>query len=300
MICSMDKILLIGANGNIGSFLVKAFDEKYDLTITSSSKRIDLKKHEILDLTDTQSIESFSSKYDRFDFLIFPVGLAHKKGKSKDYNDFRLLNFLSLKNLLTALKKQNKIPRSIIFISTISVYGEKINKQVYFEDSNLSPQSPYAITKVEAENFLKKFYPENLYILRLAPVYSSEFKINLIRRAKAFFWYFRVGDGNKKLSLCNMNNIALTIKNIIEKKIPSDTYNLSDNREYVYNDLLKYFNTKYILSIPYFFIKVVYFYGRLVSNDFCIENSIKLLTNNIYPSNKIRKYVILPYNLFDE
>ena len=42
-----------------------------------------------------------------------------------------------------------KIPSKIIFLSTISVYGENMNQKIYSEDDQANPVSPYAITKLK-------------------------------------------------------------------------------------------------------------------------------------------------------
>mgnify|MGYP006198171037 CR=1 FL=1 len=116
-----------------------------------------------------------------------------------------------------------------------------------------------------------------------------EIKIGLIN--------FVVGDGKTKLSLCNVKNLVKIIDEIIVDKIKVGLYNLSDNNHYTYNDLVKWSNVRFIIKIPRIFVKVAYYFGKLFNNIFLIENSIKLLSHNIYPSNKIQKYTFLPYTL---
>ena len=57
---------------------------------------------------------------------------------------------------------------------------------VYYENAKKTPFSPYAITKRKPEKYLQKNYPKQSYILRLAPVYSSNFILNIKRRTKLF------------------------------------------------------------------------------------------------------------------
>ena len=158
-------------------------------------------------LTCTKSENSIQNKCNVFDVLIFLVGLAHSKGKKKDLSKFREINYQTLYNLLSSLSKNNKTPRKIIFASTISVYGEKYHQNIYSEALVPKPFSPYAVTKLEAEQYLLKNYSNKSWILRFAPVYSSSFKLNLNRRTKIFNNLYRAGNGGYKLSLCNVKNI---------------------------------------------------------------------------------------------
>ncbi len=195
--------------------------------------------------------------------------------------------------------KYEKIPCKIIFASTISVYGENFKKEIYDEEDSLNPKSPYAISKSIAEDFLIKEYKYKSWIMRLAPVYSDEFILNIKRRSKIKNFYYRVGNGENKLSLCNMQNISLVLDAILEGKVPPGIYNISDAQVYSYNDLIKISKAKSIIIIPKIFIYLVYLIGKIFNINFLIENSIKLLTNNTYPSKKIQKYMKLSFNLFD-
>ena len=81
-----------------------------------------------LDLTKEKDVEDYVQKLQKCDALIFLVGLAHKKGKGQDLDEFRCINKQTLINLVSKLDNSNKLPDKIIFSSTISVYGEKINQ----------------------------------------------------------------------------------------------------------------------------------------------------------------------------
>ena len=132
-----------------------------------------------LDLTKEEEVVAFAEKSPKCDALIFLVGLAHKKGKGKEFDEFRRINKQTLVNLLSILKEKDKLPDKIIFASTISVYGEKINQNIYNEDSEKTPFSPYAITKLEAEEYLLNNFSNQSWILRFAPVYASDFQLNI-------------------------------------------------------------------------------------------------------------------------
>ena len=295
----MKNVLLAGANGFIGSFLYNTIKDKYSISaIVNNSKEVKENFYSI-DLTNKKNVKVFAEKCNYFHALVFLVGLAHKKGKRKEINDFRLINKITLVNLLSQLEKQNKLPNKIIFASTISVYGEKLNQIKYEEESTKAPISPYAVTKLEAEEYLLKNYSERSWILRFAPVYSSNFRLNIQRRTQLLRGFYRIGNGSKKLSLCNIKNIGIVVKSILDNKIPAETYNISDKSEYTYNDLLNHLDAKWVIPIPILLIKVFYYAGKIFNNTFLKENSIKLISDNTFPSDRIRQYIKMPALLKD-
>jgi len=197
------------------------------------------------------------------------------------------------------MKKYKKVPEKIIFSSTISVYGENKHKETFDEKSKLNPKSPYALSKVSAEKYLGLNFSENSWILRFAPVYGDNFTLNIDRRTKIKNFFYRPGDGAKKMSLCNIFNINSVVEAIIKNEVPSGIYNISDRKYYTYNDLLKKVNAKSFIRIPNIFFHLSLLIGTFFKINFLAENSIKLLTNNFYPSKKIQYFVNLDHKLFD-
>jgi len=283
------NILIAGNTGVIGSYLTDQLSYNNCSTIDS----------DVLDLTSKQQSIDYAKKSIKYNVLIFLVGLAHSKGKNKNYNNFELINYSTLFNLLSSFNRHNKIPDKIIFASTISVYGEKVNNNIYDESIMPDPYSPYAKTKLLAEKYLIQNYGSQSWILRFAPVYSNKFKLNIDRRTKIGKLFYRVGNGSKKLSICNINNINSAIDGIINNLIPAGVYNISDNTSYNYNELLKWQGASFTIRVPKIIVQFLFYCGKLFRNIFLQENTIKLFTDNIYPNNKIRSFIKLPYVLND-
>ena len=291
------KILIAGVSGFIGSFLYSRFHKDYSITALDYSKGLIEDNFFSIDLTQEKDVETLAEESPKCDALIFLVGLAHKKGKGKELDEFRRINKQSLVNLLSKLDEKNKLPEKIIFASTISVYGEKLYQNVYNEESDKNPFSPYAVTKLEAEEFLLTNYGEQSWILRFSPVYGGGFQLNINGRTKAAGRYYKVGKGTAKLSLCNLENIESVVEGILGDKVPPGAYNISDENEYTYNDLLKHVNAKWIVRSPAFLVKGLYYIGKMINNIFLKENATKLISDNIFPSDKIRKFITLPATL---
>ena len=149
------NILIAGSSGIIGSGLTSnlfTYGNVYGLNRVSRPNDVDV----VLDLTNPEDLKNFPYKDVYFDALIFLVGLAHSKGSKSTEILHNETNFLSLSNLLNFMNSNSKLPKKIIFASTISVYGENINKTEFLEGDELNPASPYAVSKLKAEEYLKK------------------------------------------------------------------------------------------------------------------------------------------------
>ena len=249
-----NRLLIAGGSGNIGRPLYETFVGKENITILVNNSKPINENCTTLNLLDFEKTKKFVKGSEKYDILIFLVGLAHKKGKKNDFEEFNNLNFMTLKNLTDAFVKHDKVPSKIIFASTISIYGERLKIDSYTEDVLPRPKTPYAITKFKAEEYLRNKLDSSSWILRLAPVYSSVFTLNIDRRLKIAGKNFLVGDGNIKLSLCHQNNIISVIESIIAGEISFGTYNLSDRKIYTYKDLHDYQKNDRFLKIPKFAI----------------------------------------------
>jgi nucleoside-diphosphate-sugar epimerase len=289
--------LVAGSSGIIGRSVISKISSYGNIFSINKSSMVG-KNCVSLDLTIPKNVDKFIEKNIHFDILIFLVGLAHSKGSNASKDLHIKTNYESIVNCLNSMKKHKKVPNKIIFFSTISVYGEDKNKFLFNEKSHLKPVSPYAISKMYAEEYLKSNFPSNSWVLRLAPVYSTDFQLNIERRTKIKNIYYKPGDGAKKLSLCNILNINNVIANILDDNIPSGLYNISDKVQYSYNNLLKKVNAKNIVIIPNIIFNITYAIGKLFKITFLVENSVKLLTDNLYPSKKIQNFVKLNHTLF--
>jgi len=160
-------------------------------------------------------------------------------------------------------------------------------------------KTPYACTKIEAERYLLTNFADKSWILRFAPVYADNFNLNIDRRTKFKNSFFRINDGLRQLSLLNIKNVLSSIEQICKEKVPPGIYNLADKKIYSYNDLLDYQRARKQLVIPGFAIRGAWLAGKIINNNFLIENSVKLATDNIYPSTKLHKFIPLSDTLND-
>lgn len=297
------KILITGVNGFIGSNIYKELIKKHEILGISQSETSKVCSQYIsCDLTDKKALEKVIKDNQDIDVIVHCAALAHNKGNNLSKERFMKVNYGVTKDLVDLSNKYLDL-KQFIFLSTISVYGERMDKSVYTEEDECYPKSPYAVAKKKSEEYIQVACKSNYYILRLAPVYSDEFRLNIKRRTEIKGFNYIVGKGNNKLSLCNIENITNVISSIIGLSIDkNEVYNISDEKKYLFSDLLSINKVSNInIRISKMLIKILYSINKIIiKNQFLEENSIKLISDNIYSSNKIRKKITLNGNLLKE
>lgn len=296
------KVLITGVNGFIGSNIYEGLKDEFDvLGISQSSESKICKNYISCDLTDKDKLEEVIKSNNDIDLIIHCAALAHNKGNDLSKDRFMKVNYEVSKDLVDLSNKYLSL-KKFIFLSTISVYGERIDKDVYVETDKCYPKSPYAIAKKKSEEYIEVNCKAPYYILRLAPVYSDEFRLNIKRRTELKGINYIVGDGSNKLSLCNVSNIVISVYDMIRGKVDeNEIYNMADQEVYSFIDLINVNRISTIkIWIPKFCINILYKMNKFTINkQFIDENSIKLITNNIYSPAKINEKINIKYNLFE-
>ncbi|WP_197095562.1 NAD-dependent epimerase/dehydratase family protein [Paraclostridium sordellii] len=296
------KVLITGVNGFIGSNIYEGLKDEFDvLGISQSSESKICKNYISCDLTDKDKLEEVIESNNDIDIIIHCAALAHNKGNDLSKDRFMKVNYEVSKDLVDLSNKYLSL-KKFIFLSTISVYGERIDKDVYVETDKCYPKSPYAIAKKKSEEYIEVNCKAPYYILRLAPVYSDEFRLNIKRRTELKGINYIVGDGSNKLSLCNVSNIVISVYDMIRGKVDENgIYNMADQEVYSFIDLINVNRISTIkIWIPKFCINILYKMNKFTINkQFIDENSIKLITNNIYSPAKINEKINIKYNLFE-
>ncbi|MGL5641852.1 MAG: NAD-dependent epimerase/dehydratase family protein, partial [Paraclostridium sp.] len=233
------KILITGVNGFIGSNIYNGLKDNHEILGISQSKKSNKCDNYICcDLTDKEKLEKVIKEHKDIDVIVHCAALAHNKGNDLSKEKFMKVNYEVTKYLVDLSNEYLKL-KHFIFLSTISVYGEKMDKDVYIESDECYPKSPYAVAKKKSEEYIEGNCRSSYYMLRLAPVYSDEFRLNIQRRTEMKGFNYIVGSGSNKLSLCNVKNIVVAVNQIIDGYvIPNEIYNVSDNKVYSFKNML--------------------------------------------------------------
>ena len=296
------KVLITGVNGFIGSNINNGLKDKHEILGVSQSKTSKVCDQYIqCDLTDKEALEEVIKNHNDIDVIVHCAALAHNKGNDLSRERFMKVNYGVTQDLVDLSNKYLKLNK-FIFLSTISVYGERMEKSVYVETDECFPKSPYAVAKKKSEEYIEAKCKAPYFMLRLAPVYSNTFRLNIQRRTEMKGINYIVGKGDNKLSLCNVKNIVDVIESIIGGNVSeNEIYNISDEKEYTFKDMLEINKvSKFKVFVPKFAVKMLHSINKVsIKKQFIDENSIKLVTDNIYSSEKIRNNININHKLSD-
>ena len=158
----MSNILVTGGLGHIGSALIRYLAELSDIDhITILDNLITQRYASLFNLPDNISYEfihgdvmidvDMDKALQGVDAVVHLAAITDAEGSFDKSDDVNLVNFEGTQKIIQACVRNGV--RRLIFPSTTSVYGP-ING-IALEDSNrsdLKPQSPYAVSKLAAED----------------------------------------------------------------------------------------------------------------------------------------------------
>jgi len=156
----MVKVLVTGANGQLGSEIRKVSDlfPEIEFSFTDVSE---------LDITDPWKVADFLAIF-KPQFL---VNCAAYTAVDKAETDLETATLLNATAVGILAEQSADIACKMIHVSTDYVFNGK-GPRPYKEDDRVDPQSAYGKTKLEGELLCQKFNPESL-IIRTSWLYSA-------------------------------------------------------------------------------------------------------------------------------
>lgn len=275
----MKKLLFTGGTGFLGHNVMPALKQQYEVTTCGIAPddmiKVDLAK-------DVPELPC------QFDVVLHACGKAHVLPKTDaDKQAFYDVNFQGTVNLCSALEKVGT-PQALIFISTVAVYGCEYGVLIT-EDHPLEGTSPYAKSKIMAENFLTEWCTSHhvtLGILRPSLLAGKNAPGNLGAMVKGISkgYYMNVAGGKVVKSILMAEDIAKLVP-LLEQK--GGIYNVCDTRQPSFGEIslsiAKQLCKGAPLNLPYWLAwcmaKVGDFFGnRAPINSYKLEKMTKSLT----------------------
>ena len=234
------RVLITGIGGFIGSNLAELLgDQGYEVWGIGKSKRTD-KNYFQVDLTCKNHLSKIANQMPHFSIIIHIAAAAH--GEKLEGNKSVLsYNVEMTKNIIQCFSKKKT---SLIFFSSVAVYGEDQRYGYVDELCDLRPYSNYGLSKKVCEELFLKSKFNNCIILRLCPVYNEN-NLKDVRK-RVFFPIF----GTFKLKMIPSPKYSFThidtVKKVIIRFIKNpqngkSIYNISDKSLYCQNKLLDWF-----------------------------------------------------------
>ncbi len=277
----MKKILITGASGFIGSFLVEEAlkrDYKVFAGVRSSSKRTYLSDNRIVffesELSDrnvlTENLKKYKKIYGRFDYIIHNAGIT----KSCRKEDFEIVNFKYTKNVINALIASDSIPDKFIYMSSLAAYGPGDAHSLQpVKDSDIPhPITLYGKSKLKAEQFIKSLEGGFPYLIfRPTGAYGSREKDYYLafKNIKQGFESY-IGSMEQHITFIYVKDLVRLLFDALESGISRKSYFVTDLNQYTsieFNRLIKQNLGKKTITLvfPRPLVKILFFINEKIS-----------------------------------
>lgn len=277
------NILLTGSSGFLGYYLRK------ELSVTGDCITLGRGTDQNIHCDLSREIPLIPS----VSYVVHNAGKAHVVPRNMaEAQDFFDVNVTGTQNLLAGLEPIKSQLKAFVFISSVAVYGLEEGEDVS-ESAPLAGNSPYAKSKIEAENMVRNWGKTNVVpvlILRLPLVVGAHNpKGNLATMIRGLNkgFYFRPGDGKAKKSMV----LAVDVASLISKlKVVSGTFNLTDGHHPSLAELdtsIAKTMSKKVKSIPEWALKVIAKIGDVIPKFPFNTLKLKKMTSSLTFDNRL-------------
>lgn len=280
------KLLFTGGTGFLGKNIYPLLAKEYDVTLCGITDKDDIK------VNIAKEVPVLNDKYD---IVLHAAGKAHIVPRTEaEKQAFFDVNLQGTKNLCKALEKSG-LPKALIFISTVAVYGCDEGENIT-EDHPLNGKTPYALSKIQAEEFLTNWCKEHNVVLGIIrpsliagpnPPGNLGAMISGIKSGK----YLSIGGGKARKSVLMVQDIV-TLVNLLAQK--GGVYNVCDDSQPTFRDLEKIISKqlggKRVINIPYWAANILAKIGNILGPKAPINsNKLDKITKTLTFSNEKAK-----------
>lgn len=275
----METLLFTGGTGFLGKNVMPLLKEKFEV-VTCGITSDDMIKANL-----AKEVPMLDHYYD---IVLHACGKAHVIPQTEEEKQaFFDVNYQGTVNLCSALEKVG-VPKALVFISTVAVYGCEFGELIT-EEHSLNGDTPYAKSKIMAEVFLAEWCRKHnvvLGILRPSLLAGKNAPGNLgamvsgVRKG----FYMNIAGGKVIKSILMAEDIARIMPALIEK---GGIYNVCDTRQPSFGELsvsvAKQLGKRKPISIPYWVAWCLAKVGDLLGskapiNSYKLEKMTKSLT----------------------
>lgn len=283
---SMKSLLFTGGTGFLGENIKPFLEKNYRVTTIGISENDEIKSNFVTDIPALP---------ERYDIVLHAAGKAHMYPKTpEEIQSFFEVNYNGTVNLCKGLEKFG-LPKTFIFISSSAVYGVPNGNNIT-EEYPLNGKSPYAKSKIMAEEYLTKWCKNHnvmLSILRPSLIAGHNAPGNLGAMVKGIKRgaYLSIAHGKARKSLLMAQDIANLIP-LLEDK--AGIYNVCDNDHPSFRQLeeiiASQLGKRKPISIPYWFAKGLAMIGDVIKTFPINSNRLsKIVLSDILSSEKAQR-----------
>lgn len=294
------KILITGASGFIGSFIVEealrqGFDTWAAVRKSSSKAYLQDERINFIELNLSSKEQLVSQLRDQaFDYVVHAAGVTKCLNKA----DFHRINTEGTKNLVDALLEVGMPLKRFVFISSLSIFGAIKEQQPYDEireTDTPQPNTAYGKSKLEAEQYLATLGARLPYIiLRPTGVYGPREKDYFIM-AKSIQQHsdFAVGYKRQDITFVYVQDVVQAVFLALTRGENGRKFFLSDGQVYqstTFSDLIhEELGRPWWIRItaPVWVLRVITFFGEYVGR---LTGKVTALNNDKFNILKQRNW----------
>lgn len=221
------RVLVVGAGGFIGGFIAQeALNRGYETWVavreTTSRRWLGDERLNfvVLDYDDEQSMAQSLSEAlpegQRWDYIVYNLGAT----KCVNFADFNRINYLYLRSFTETLRKTDKMPQRLLFMSSLSALGpgDEKNYEPLTNRTIPNPNTRYGVSKIKAETYLETCSDVPWTIFRPTGVYGPHEKDYLMMiKSIDSHWDFGVGFRRQMLTFIYVEDLVNAIFDAIDK-----------------------------------------------------------------------------------
>ena len=285
------KILITGASGFIGSFIVeealrRGFETWAAVRGTSSRQFLTDPRINFIELNLSSEVQLTEQlKGLQFDYVVHAAGVT----KCLDKADFHRINTEGTQHLVRVLQALQMRIRRFVYISSLSIMGAIREQQPYteiLESDEAKPNTAYGRSKLEAEQWLDTVEDLPYVILRPTGVYGPRER-DYFMMAKSIKSHtdFAVGYKQQDITFVYVTDVVQAVFLACEKGVTGRRYFLSDGEVYqssTFSNLIRkeLGNPWWIrITAPIWVLRVVTFVGEYVGH---LTGKVTALNNDKY------------------
>ncbi len=277
------KILITGASGFIGSFLVEGgLQRRHEVWAairrgSSTEYLTDPGIHLIeFDFDNKESLrhtlEQFKAQNGSFDVIIHAAGAT----KCIKQEQFFRSNTLVTKNLVESLRENDMLPAQFIYLSTLGVFGPAKEQFPYTpieETDKKCPNTSYGKSKLDTEEYLESVPELGWLIIRPTGVYGPRDKdYFLMAKGVKLRIDLSAGFSPQNITFVYVKDLVTAVYLAVDKGIIHKAYFVTDGNSYrssSFSELTAHelgIRKLIHIKVPLFLVRIIsVVFGRLAS-----------------------------------